>query len=182
MIGFIFGVSHLSHPLVVVHGSQWTEFLTHLKETIAFLARNDGIDKDETRLLISQYVKEIEDNKDNIFLASAYGIVTYLNFYNVRPTEGVHDEFKGIYFTGMAVSEHLHKLGLAELNKLHLRAMLRVLDFRLAMPHKARRDLLTERIRSIIDNGTIEAHLGKYGWYITYKCLFNAANEKSKTI
>ena len=142
----------MSHPLVTIHGTQWTQFLMHLKEAIAFLALHDGISEADVTRLVEQYVNEVEGNRDNIFIATAYGIVKYLNFYNVMPTEGVHDEFKGIYFIGMAVSEHLNRLGLADLNKLHLRAMLRLLDFRLAKPHKANRKVLTDRIRSVIDN------------------------------
>lgn len=173
----------MSHPFVTIHGNDWIELLNYLKQTIYFLAREeDKKTEDEARKFISEYVTQIEENRENIFLVTAHGIVKYLNFYNVMPHEGVHDEFKGIYFTGMAVSEHLNNLELTELNKLHLRAMLRLLDFRLAFPHKVNRKLLTTRIKSVINNNSVDKHLGLYGWYITYKCLFNAANEKSKTI
>lgn len=173
----------MSHPLVTIHSHDWIELLEYLKQTIYFLAREeDGKTEEEASKFIEIYVKQIEDNRETIFLATAYGIVKYLNFYNVMPSEGVHDEFKGIYFTGMAVSEHLNNLELTDLNKLHLRAMLRLLDFRLAYPHKVNRKLLTSRIKSVIKNNSLDKHLGLYGWYITYKCLFNSANEKSKTI
>lgn len=172
----------MPHPLVIVHGSEWTKILEYLMQTIALLALHDGIKEEEVTNLIEQYVREVQDNRQDIFLSTAVGIVEYLNFYKVFPTEGVHDEFKGIYFTGMAVSKHLVRLGLADLNKLHLRALLRLLDFRLEEPFKVRRPVLTERIRSVIDNNALESHLGKYGWYLIYKCLYNAANAKSKTI
>lgn len=172
----------MPHPLVIVHGSEWTKILNYLKETISFLALHDKMNEEEVCKLIEQYVGEVEDNRQDIFLSTAFGIVEYLNFYKVFPTEGVHDEFKGIYFTGIAVSKHLVRLGLADLNKLHLRALLRLLDFRLEEPFKVRRSILTERIRSVIDNNAIDIHLGKYGWYLIYKCLYNAANSKSKTI
>lgn len=172
----------MPHPLVMVNGSEWTKFLKYTKETIVLLADHDGLHPDDIEKLIGRYVKEIEDNRDNIFLATAMGIVQYLNFYNVIPSEGVHDEFKGIYFTGMAVSQHLNRLGLADLNKLHLRAVLRLLDFRLEEPFKVRRLVLTARIRSVVDNNAVDTHLGKYGWYLIYKCLYNAANDKSKML
>lgn len=172
----------MSHPLVMVHGSEWTKILTKLKESIALHALYDGISDEAVQILIDNYVKEIESNRDKIFLSTAMGIVQYLNFYNVKPTEGVHDEFKGIYFTGIAVSDHLSNLGFVDLNKLHLRAVLSLLDLRLEEPFKVRRPVLTVRIRSVIDNNAIESQLGKYGWYLIYKCLYNAANEKSKTL
>lgn len=172
----------MSHPLVMVHGSEWTKVLKYLKETIILIALNDGISEEAVAILIANYVKAIEDDRDNIFLSTAHGILQYLNFYDVHPTQGVHDEFKGIYFTGMAVSEHLNRLGFADLNKLHLRALLRLLDFRLHEPHNIRRPDLTRRIKTVIDNNAVESHLGKYGWYLIYKCLFNSVNDKSKII
>lgn len=172
----------MPHPLVIVHGLDWKRILEHFKNTIAFLALHDSLSEADVDKLIEQYVSEIESNRDNIFLFTAHGIVQYLNFYNVFPTQGAHDEFKGIYFTGMAVSDHLNRLGLVDLNKLHLRAVLRLLDFRLEEPFKVRRPVLTERVRSVIDNNALDQHLGKYGWYLIYKCLYNAANEKSKTL
>jgi hypothetical protein len=172
----------MPHPLVIVHGRDWSKFLKYIKETIALLAFSDGLDVASVDALVKKYLGEIEVNREDIFLATAGDIVRYLNFYKVFPTEGVHDEFKGIYFTGMAVSRRLDHLGLVDLNKFHLRAMLRLLDFRLAEPYKANRTQLTQRIRSVIDNNVLGEHLGKYGWYLIYKCLYNAANERSKTI
>ena len=145
----------MSHPLVTIHGKDWTKLLEYFKESIAFIALGDKVLEEDVTKLIEQYVKEVEGNRETIFLATAIGIVQYLNFYKVIPTEGVHDEFKGIYFTGMAVSEHLNRLGLADLNKFHLRAMLRLLDLRLEVPFKVRRPILSERILSVIDNNSL---------------------------
>ncbi|MDD5395492.1 MAG: hypothetical protein PHE17_20910 [Thiothrix sp.] len=172
----------MPHPLVMVNGSDWTKILKYLKETIVFLALHDGISDEAVEILIGNYVKAIEGSKDDIFIQTAIGITQYLNFYNVIPAQGIGDEFKGIYFTGIAVSEHLNNLGYADLNKLHLRAVLRLLDFRLEEPHKISRKALTDRIRSVIDNNAVNEHLGKYGWYLIYKCLYNSVNNKTKTI
>ncbi|MEK7592943.1 MAG: hypothetical protein AAB508_06205 [Patescibacteria group bacterium] len=166
----------------MLNGSDWVKILEHIRVAIAFLALNDKVEAEEVTKLVEQYAKGILDDRDNIFALTAAGIVEYINFYKVHPKDGVYDEFKSIYFTGMAVSKRLAQLGLVDLNKLHLRAMLRLLDLRLEEPFKVRRTALTERIRSIIDNNVIESHLGKYGWYLIYKCLYNAANTKSETI
>ena len=93
-----------------------------------------------------------------------------------------YDEFKGIYFTGMAVSERLAQSGLLDLDKLHQRAMLRLLDIRLEHPHKAFRKDLSDKVRTVITHGKVLEHFGKYGWYLIHKCLYNAANESSKSI
>lgn len=172
----------MSHPLVTVNGKEWTKYLDHFQHAIGFLALQDGLDEQNVESLINQYHVSILDDMNNIFLQTAMSIVQYLNFYNVMPTQGVHDEFKGIFYTGMAVSDKLVSIGLLDLNKYHLRAVLGLLDFRLDNPHKVRRPALSQRIRSVIDNNAINTHLGKYGWYLTYKCLYNSANEKSKTL
>ncbi len=172
----------MSHPLVTIHGSEWTKLLQEISKTISFLALHDQMSEADVEKQIDLYVKEVESKRDQIFLATAVGIVQYLNFYKVNPTQGVHDEFKSIYFTGMAVSEHLTQVGLVDLNKLHLRAVLRLLDLRLEIPHKVRRPDLTSRVRSVINNNAINQHFGQYGWYLIYKCLFNSANERSKNI
>jgi hypothetical protein len=53
------------------------------------------------------------------------------------------------------------------------------LDFRLSS-RNARRVELSNRIRSVINNNALDEHLGKYGWYLIYKCLFNAASDKER--
>ncbi len=172
----------MPHPFVISQGKMWTTYLGHMKDTIALLALHDGMDEDEVDKLIEQYVKEIDARRERLHEYTSHDIVEYVNFYKVFPKEGIYDEFKGIYFTGMTVSRHLVGLGLVDLNKLHLRAVLKLLDFRLKEPYKASRPVLTERILSVIENNAIESHLGKYGWYLTYKCLYNAANSNSETI
>lgn len=174
----------MPHPLVIVNGSFWVEILSIIKGTIARFALEDGMDDAQVHELLAEYVQVIEGAREEIFIATARDITKYLNFYKVYPTEGAHDEFKGIYFTGMAVSRFLVRLGLTDLNKLHLRAVLRLLDFRLEYPHRVRRPKLTERIRSLIDSGDKEMqdHLGIYGWYMIYKCLYNSASDRAKDI
>lgn len=172
----------MAHPLVMVNGQEWKKQLGNFSATIALIALAEGTEEKAVDDLIEQYVTAIDSNEETIMLHTAAGITEYCNFYKVLPTEGVHDEFKGLYFTAVAVSVQLTRMGLAELNKLHLRALLRLLDIRLFEPYRANRPLLTARIRSVIDNNAVESHLGKYGWYLTYKCLFNAVNSNSKTI
>lgn len=172
----------MAHAYITLQATAWAKFLEHFKNTISYLALNDGMDETTVAALIEQYTKGINGHREHIFEHIARDIVAYINFYNVAPKEGIYDEFKGIYFTGMVVSKYLVGLGLVDLNKLHLRAVLRLLDYRLKEPYGANRPVLSERIRSIIDNNVIESHLGKYGWYLIYKCLYNAANPNSKTV
>lgn len=175
----------MAHPYVMVNGDRWIIFLEHFRDTIAAIARLDKKTDAEIAELSDSYVRAIEDNRNKIFLATASGMVRYIHFYNVAPKEGAYDEFKGIYFIGMAVSLRLLDLGLADLNKLHLRAMLRLLDMRLREPYDIRRPTLSERILSLINNGAnlaIDEHLGTYGWYLIYKCLYNSVHGKSRSI
>lgn len=171
----------MPHPLAIINKANWNYFLTFFRETIVLLADEDGLPISEVNQLTRKYVEAVNDRMEEVFTATSQRIQEYLNFYNVNPTHGVHDEFKGIYFSGMAVSCYLDHLGLAELNKLHLRAVLRLLDFRLHIPHDARREHLTKRINAVINYNAVDAHLGKYGWYLTYKCLYNAAHDRANS-
>lgn len=172
----------MSHPLITIHGNSWIRMLTDFSETISLLALGDGKPEVDVELLVSQYHQAVESNRDHIFLGTAHGITQYLNLYAVLPKEGAYDEFKNIYFTGLAASACLKRDGLVELNKYQLRAILRLLDYRLESPYKIRRPDLTKRIKSIITENLVDEHLGKYGWYLIYKCLFNSANDNSLSL
>lgn len=165
----------MAHPYVMVKGKSWVEILHHLQTMLTAISIKSGNSDDQTRVIVKNYHDAIEDKKMILFEVAASGIVEYCNFYKITPDKGVHDEFKGIYFTGIAISQYLVKLGLADINKLHLKAMLALLDFRLSSRNACRRDL-SDRLRSIINNNALDEHLGKYGWYLIYKCLFNAAS------
>ncbi|MFA7351676.1 MAG: hypothetical protein WC009_13025 [Methylotenera sp.] len=169
----------MAHPYITVNGKTWVEILHHLQTALAAVSLQSGSSTDDTRAIVESYHKTIESKKDVLFELAAVGIVEYCNFYKVTPDKGVHDEFKGIYFTGIAVSKYLVQLGLVDINKLHLKAMLALLDFRLSS-RGARRVELSDRVRSVINNNALDEHLGKYGWYLIYKCLFNAASHGIK--
>lgn len=164
--------------------------LVCLQETIVAIVLNDKSETPEllaqatsdAEALASEYAGIVNANREELFRATTQMMVAYINFYRVHPNEGAYDEFKSIYFIGMAMSARLINDGHNELNKLHLRAMLRLLDLRLEVPHKAFRSQLSDRIKKAINNDCINKHYGDYGWYLIYKCLFNAANEKSKTV
>lgn len=184
----------MNEPKFFLHGYEWSKYLNYFQKGISFIylqdvtdgkiTENDEIEliTEKARTLASQYFKTITDNKEEILDLTLVGMREYLNFYQVYPQEGEHDEFKGIFYTGMAISKILVKLGLLDLNKLHLKAVLLLMDHRLESPLNARRNALSERISSMINNNVLDDHLGKYGWYLIYKCLFNATEElKNKT-
>lgn len=169
----------MPHPYVIVNGKFFAEMSTYLQETLVAIALNDGVSEEAVAIWAAQYADVVNKNRQHVFEITARKITEYINFHQVQPKDGVYDEFKGIYFIGMAITDCLLATGLVDLNKFHQRAMLRLLDLRLEFPHKAYRKVLSERVRKTIENHCIEPHFGKYGWYITYKCLFNAANEKA---
>lgn len=181
----------MSETQLALNGEEWTKYLNIFQKSICFILMKDVIDgkvtnqadidsaKEKTSLLAEQYFNEVNKNKIEIFKSTASSMDEYLNFYQVYPKNGEHDEFKGIFFTGMAVSKQLVSSGLLDLNKYHLNAVLGLMDYRLDEPYKVSRKILTERIRSMIDNNVIESHLGKYGWYLTYKCLYNSAQDRA---
>lgn len=175
----------MSHPYIQINGKAWTEMLIRMQETVVAIVLNDSLEATtpcDVDAIGAEYARIVNNNKEDLFRATTQMIVAYINFYQVHPNEGIYDEFKSIYFIGMAMSAKLINDGHNDLNKLHLRAVLRLLDIRLEVPHKAFRPQLSDRIKKAIKNDTISKHYGDYGWYLIYKCLFNAANERSNTV
>ena len=168
----------MAHPYITVNGKHWVEILHHLQTALTAISLKQGNSEEQTEEFTKKYHETIEEKKPILFEVAALGIVNYCNFYKITPDKGVHDEFKGIYFAGVAISKYLVDLGLVDINKLHLKAMLALLDFRLSKRNACRKDL-SERVRTIINNNGLDEHLGKYGWYLLYKCLYNAAENKS---
>lgn len=183
----------MHEPEFYLNGEDWSKYLNFFQRGISYIFLQDISNgtltdiEEQNRVkakgltIAQQYFKAVSENKEEILETTLISIREYLNFYQVYPQKGEHDEFKNIYFTGMAVSQTLVKLGLLDLNKLHLKAVLMLMDHRLDNPHQARRTVLSERISSMIDNNVIDKHLGKYGWYLIYKCLFKATDELKTT-
>ncbi|MDC4756691.1 hypothetical protein NQ807_11965 [Acinetobacter baumannii] len=126
-----------------------------------------------------QWIELINRNFQEIYIQTHEKVNKYLNFYNVLPDKLSSDEFKYIYFIGMTVADKLKEEGMVDHARYHLKAILRLLDYRLKDPYDAYRPQLSLRIQKTIDNHKINEHFGEFGWYLLYKCLFNAAKEKS---
>lgn len=126
--------------------------------------------------VIEQWAMTVNENYQSLFDNTKAKISKYLNFYNVEPI-GQIDEFKYIYFSGISISEKLEECGMAEHSKYHLKAVLFLLDDRLKTKN-CYREHLSIRIDKAIQYQKIKEHFGEYGWYLTYKCLFNAALDK----
>ena len=172
-----------------IRGEEWTKYLNYFQNAITFyileevtsgkVTGEQKVIEEKADTYARLYYEAVNKNRSEIFESTALSMAEYLNFYQVYPKDGEHDEFKGIYFTGMAVSRQLVTLGLLDLNKCHLIAVLGLMDFRLDKPHQISRERLTKRIKSMIDNNVLDAHLGKYGWYLIYKCLYNSVSDRA---
>lgn len=170
----------MPHPYIQINKKAWGTILDSLKKCVVLISSKTGSNHAQVEEYLRQYTSIINTNSEGIFTAAATGIYQYINFYKISPREGIYDEFKNIYFLGAAITIWLNKLGLADLNKLHQKAVLRLLDHRLLKPHGAYRKTLSARVVSAINNNVLYEHFGTYGWYLIYKCLFNAASDNAK--
>lgn len=152
---------------------------------------NEGPGKDQTigayaarasenELLHAQYRDFLAKNDKKIVELAVLKVNRYINLYRVSPTEGVLDELKSIYFLGMTIAELLDRVGLGNLSRIQMKAVVFLLDYRLLVPHRAARRQLTERLITAIDDGNLTDHFGEFGLYITYKCLLNSLTERSE--
>ena len=151
--------------------------LKFFRETVAFLAQDETSDAAVLTNINLHYSAFIQQNDDAIAENMQSELAYYLNFYNVIPANDVYDEFKNFYFLGTAIATELEKRGAKHLVKLQLKALLHLLNVRLNTVG-AHRAPLTRRLSNAIDNGAIKNDFGRFGWYILYKCLFNAASER----
>ncbi|MFA6120176.1 MAG: hypothetical protein WCT35_00175 [Sideroxydans sp.] len=173
----------MANPYIQLNKESWEIILNSLKETVVLIvAAQPNSDIAQIKEYLKQYTTVINNNSERIFDEASNNIQQYINFYKVSPQEGIYDEFKNIYFLGEAITIFLNSMGWVDLTKIHRKAMLRLLDVRLEVPHKAYRKALSSRIISTIDNNMVEKHFGTYGWYLTYKCLYNAAANQKKQI
>lgn len=141
---------------------------------------NQGMSLQEIASDMAIFKQHVDDRLQFLFEKAAFEISTYVYFYKVRPTDGIFDEYKGIYFTGTVLAEYFSSNGLVDLGKNILIATLMLLDVKLDHIN-ARREVLTTRLLDTIRHGKVDEHLGKYGLYLIYKCSSNSVlDERSK--
>jgi hypothetical protein len=115
------------------------------------------------------YKKILTDGAPEIFKAAAAGINAYLNLYSVRAAKSA-DEYKIIYFLGLAIERQLQEMGYAELAQVHMFSMIGLLDYRLrtlGIDKPSLRIALTK----LIKQGKFEEQLGRNGGYLIYKSI-----------
>lgn len=156
----------------------WLGVLESISEVMSFIMYEEGkIPDPVVEALIEQWCGVINANYENIYILTKAKISKYLSFYYVSPSGGENDEFKYIYFTGMAVAEKLKEYDMYDLMRYHYRTVLHLLDERLRIPYGIDRPQLSARIEKAIEGDKLKEHFGEYGWYLTYKCLFNSARD-----
>ncbi|WP_395391527.1 hypothetical protein WBP07_12805 [Novosphingobium sp. BL-8A] len=118
------------------------------------------------------YEDVITANKDDIFRAAAFGISGYSNLYRVMPRESF-DEFKLIYYLGIAIERRLSHAGHAKTAQIHMFAMIGLMDEALRN-RKVIKPLLTGAMTQLIRFNHFYKELGNTGCYLTYKCSSTA--------
>lgn len=151
-------------------------YLVHFEKYCRMYNNEDGCldDSDGNLEKIAVSVNTLnnmfDDKHDKIFNAISGDIIRYLRLYNVNASGGV-DQFKLIYFTGMALARFVAREGDVYAQ--------RVLQFATAVQldqcmHRevdgvgGRKSLLL-RMRGLIENGELEERLGLDGLYMIYK-------------
>ncbi len=156
------------------YADYWTQSLNYFGDVISYLAETYEEDDGEAAgKLLSDYRDTILQNHSKIFDDAATELKFYMNFYDVRPSNGVPDELKIFYFLGKAIGEEFEKLGLSNLQMYQLKAVQRIFNKRLAEADVYRVDL-SKRIDMAIEKGQINSHFGRFGWYIVHRCLLNS--------
>lgn len=118
------------------------------------------------------YKKTVLDNAESICRAAAAGIGTYLYDYDIRPNESV-DEYKHIYFIGLAIHSQLKARALHHAARVHLVSMIGLLDYRLKSLGYDKPQLRKAMVK-LIRHDKFETDLGAIGCYLIFKCVSTA--------
>lgn len=126
--------------------------------------------------LKNEYKNEIVQNIKKIMSSFTEDLIAYTNAYNVTPSNDVLDHMKLNYFCGIAITKQLNFVGRSDLGKLQLLAIQKLFD-QLLSKIGAHRPPLTYRLQNAINTNRINDDLGRFGWYLLYKCLYKQAEE-----
>ena len=170
----------MPNPIVYLNKKEWLFYTKTFAQTIVYISDADGASADVIKDLLKDYETTLNDKTNDLFEKAAHDITIYLRLYGVRPSNGIYDEFKGIYFLSRVIADYLKNVGLETLSNLQLRACLHLLNKRLERSNAAR-EPLHNAIEDAIKNNRLDSDFGKYGWYIVYKCLCNAADDRKKS-
>lgn len=144
------------------------EYFNYNKEQIDIFKTNIEEKKKYIRYL-SLYQNVLYNSQ--IYLATAARINSYINYYLIAPK--YIDELKIVYFLGTTIADFLEQEGKQEIMHIHMYIMISMLDYRLKTKN-IKRDTLTKNLRHTIKNNQFNENFGKYGIYLTYRCLFNS--------
>jgi len=118
------------------------------------------------------YDNLINAKAEDIIRAAAFGISGYSNLYKVMPRE-TFDEFKIIYYLGLAIEKHLTKAGHAKIVQVHMFTLIGLMDE--ALKRKGvLKPQLTGAMTTLIRFGHFDRELGNTGCYLIYKCSSTA--------
>lgn len=163
---------------MTLYVDHWVNALEYFGEVIESLAYNiDNKSESDIVKIIKEYSETVDQNHEQIFSKAASELKFYMNFYDVRATNGKPDELKIYYFLGTAIAECFGKLGLSSLEIYQLKAVQRVFNKLLDCSGVYRAEL-SMRMDTAIEKGALSKDFGRFGWYVVHRCLLNSTRNR----
>lgn len=131
---------------------------------------------DQVYLSIADYFTE---NSSTIYYSACVEIYRYCEFFCVFPKNQSVDEYKLIYFLGIAFIKELQKEEKSYVEEINLLwntifyKLTKALEFE---SNVWRKDLI-DRLSKAVKQNKIDSYLGEYGVYLLYKCQSNYFKE-----
>ncbi len=172
----------MPHPITIIYKSNYKKFLKIFIERLPYSyikytkVTNIVHNEKSLRQIQEDFEFCVSNNSEKIFIVTSNKINTYLHDFSVFP-KGSIDEFKTIFFLAQTIAEFLARDGLNTVAKINLSTMVWLLDFRLKYKFNANRPILAKESIKMIQNDTLFKKTGEVGLYLTYKCLYNQAQE-----
>ena len=138
--------------------------------------------------------KLLQKNFEYILNEATLLVSDYVHTYKVQPFGGIC-EYKQIYFAGRAIEKAIlqpanypdEKVGgtldHADLAKIHMYTMVGLMDYILSRDGCGhQRPRISRALIELIDQDLFNAHLGKYGGYLLFKCQGDEPHPNDATI
>jgi hypothetical protein len=135
----------------------------------AYLKKFPNAETADVQSSLEEYSAVIEAKTQELVTITGEEIGFYTNLYNVHTNQSA-DEFKLIYYVGIALERHLKSQGLDHVGKAHMYAMIGMLDYRLR-ELQIFKPLMSKAMLTLVDTGRFHVEMGRNGCYLLYKCV-----------
>ena len=171
----------MNRPYEIILTESFRELLPIYVSTFGASAIEFGLDNEHRYLeLLGFYENVIENDVEKIFELAVRFVGQYMNQFKIHAVNTI-DEYKSIYFLGIAISSILDGYEFHSTAKVNLFSMVKMLDYRLTTLN-AFRPQMSVALQDQIRRNKFYDKFGNTGCYLLYKCIGSAVSERDNVL